>query len=121
MTAPVLPYLPPRPCAYRPKIALIGCGSISEYHRRAYGPILSEQMVELHTAQWRATVPLKATWFTGGFQGAMGELLCAIEDNRVPTHGTRDNLRGLALCNAALANADTGTPMVPGQVTQISK
>ncbi|MCX6941571.1 MAG: gfo/Idh/MocA family oxidoreductase, partial [Verrucomicrobia bacterium] len=36
MIAPVLTYLPPRPRGYRPKIALIGCGGISEYHLRAY-------------------------------------------------------------------------------------
>ena len=34
--APKLDYLPPRPREYRPKIALIGCGGISEYHLRAY-------------------------------------------------------------------------------------
>src|SRR5580692_5160290 len=34
--APDLAYLPPRPRAYRPKIALIGCGGVSEYHLRAY-------------------------------------------------------------------------------------
>jgi predicted dehydrogenase len=34
--APKLDYLPPRPRSYRPKIALIGCGGISEYHLRAY-------------------------------------------------------------------------------------
>jgi predicted dehydrogenase len=34
--APDLTYLPPRPRAYRPRIALIGCGGISEYHLRAY-------------------------------------------------------------------------------------
>ena len=34
--APALDYLPPRPARYRPKVALIGCGGISEYHLRAY-------------------------------------------------------------------------------------
>ncbi|MBL9212228.1 MAG: Gfo/Idh/MocA family oxidoreductase, partial [Opitutaceae bacterium] len=34
--APVLPYLPPRPKSYRPKIGLVGCGGIAEYHLRAY-------------------------------------------------------------------------------------
>src|SRR5687768_14817460 len=36
IAAPVLDYLPPRPRAYRPKIAVVGCGGISEYHLRAY-------------------------------------------------------------------------------------
>lgn len=34
--APALAYLPPKPRAYRPRIGLIGCGGISEYHLRAY-------------------------------------------------------------------------------------
>ena len=88
---------------------------------RSWGPSLSEQTVELHTAQGRASVPLEGTWFTSGFQGAMGELLCAIEDGREPTHSARGNLDSLSLCFAALASADAGAPRVPGSVTQISK
>src|SRR5271169_278252 len=34
--APELDYLPPRPAHYRPRIALVGCGGISEHHLRAY-------------------------------------------------------------------------------------
>ena len=34
--APDLDYLPPRPDDYSPKVGLIGCGGISEYHLRAY-------------------------------------------------------------------------------------
>ncbi len=36
IAAPRLNYLPPRPRAYRPKIGVVGCGGISEYHLRAY-------------------------------------------------------------------------------------
>ena len=36
MVSPPMDYLPPRPRVYQPKIALIGCGGISEYHLRAY-------------------------------------------------------------------------------------
>jgi predicted dehydrogenase len=36
VAAPAVAYLPPRPRAFRPKIALIGCGGIAEYHLRAY-------------------------------------------------------------------------------------
>jgi predicted dehydrogenase len=95
------------------------CGSAGTL--RSFGPSLSEQTVELHTVQGRAAVPLEGTWFTSGFQGAMGELLCAIEDGREPTNGARENLDSLALCFAALASADTGTPTVPGRVTRVSK
>ena len=40
----------------------------------------------------------------------MGELLCAIEEEREPGHGARDNLRSLELCFAALKSADSGQP-----------
>jgi hypothetical protein len=51
----------------------------------------------------------------------MGELLCAIEEQREPTHSARNNLDSLALCFAALASADRGGPVRPGSVTAISK
>jgi predicted dehydrogenase len=95
------------------------CGSKGTL--RSFGPSLSEQTVVLHNEAGRATVPLEGTWFTSGFQGAMGELLCAIEEQREPAHGARNNLDSLALCFAALASADSGEPKVPGLVTTISK
>ena len=92
------------------------CGSRGTL--RSFGPSLSEQTVELHTAEGRMKAPLEGTWFTNGFQGAMGELLCAIEDDREPTNGARDNLGSLALCFAALASADASQPFAPGAVTR---
>lgn len=88
---------------------------------RSFGPSLSVQTVEVHTAAGNATPPLEGTWFTNGFQGAMGELLCAIEDDREPSHAARRNLDSLALCFAALASAESGKPIEPGSVTSISK
>ncbi len=82
---------------------------------RSHGPSLSEQTVTLHTAEGRATPVLEGTWFTSGFQGAMGELLCAIEEGREPVNGARENLASLALCFAAMASADRGVPVVPGE------
>jgi predicted dehydrogenase len=84
------------------------CGSHGTL--RSFGPSLSEQTVVLHTAAGQATVPLEGTWFTSGFQGAMGELLCAIEEKRTPAHDAYRNLDTLALCFAALASADSGEP-----------
>ncbi len=95
------------------------CGSRGTL--RAFGPSLSEQTVEVYTAAGRAIAPLTGTWFSSGFQGAMGELLCAIEEDRVPTHSARNNLDSLALCFAALASADSGEPRTPGEVTRIGK
>ncbi len=69
------------------------------------GPSLSEQTVTLYTEAGVARPDLQGTWFREGFHGAMGELLCAIEENRAPENNARDNLRGLALCFAAIESA----------------
>jgi len=86
---------------------------------RSAGPSLSEQRVSLHTSAGAAEPRLEGTWFTSGFEGAMGELLCAIEDKRAPDHDARGNLEGLALCFAALASADTGRPVTPGETRRV--
>lgn len=82
----------------------------------ASGPELNEQWVNLFTEAGRASPELSGCWFDEGFQGAMGELLCAIEDDREPSNSAAGNLNGLALCFAALKSADTGLPQVPGDV-----
>jgi predicted dehydrogenase len=95
------------------------CGSRGTL--RSFGPSLSDQTLTVHTAAGRATPTLEGTWFLNGFQGAMGELLCAIEENREPSHSARDNLRGLALCFAALASADSGVAQTPGATRTAAK
>jgi predicted dehydrogenase len=82
----------------------------------SYGPGLTAQTVELHRAEGVARPLLAGTWFREGFQGAMGELLRAVEEGSRPANNGRDNLRSLALCFAALASADRGVPVIPGEV-----
>lgn len=79
---------------------------------RASGPGLNEQRVWLWTQAGQCEVPLEGCWFDSGFEGAMGELLCAIEDNREPAHSARENLKSLRFCHAALQSADTGQPVI---------
>jgi len=83
---------------------------------RAVGPDLNRQRVELTTAQGTASPELDGQWFDSGFEGTMGELLCAIEDDREPSHSARRCLPSLALCFAAIASANEGRPFVPGEV-----
>jgi predicted dehydrogenase len=90
------------------------CGSTGTL--RSAGPSLSDQTVVLHAPEGDATATLEGTWFTSGFQGTMAELLCAIEEEREPSHSARDNLVSLELCFAALASADSGLPQTPGAV-----
>jgi len=51
----------------------------------------------------------------------MGELLCAIAEDREPSNSARHNLNSLALCFAALASAETGKPVKPGTVKALKK
>lgn len=78
---------------------------------RAFGPSLNDPKVALWTERGEARPDLEGTWFTSGFEGAMGELLCAIEEDRIPFNNARDNLASLAFCFAALKSADTGEPV----------
>jgi len=49
----------------------------------------------------------------------MGELLCAIEENREPENSGIDNLQSLELCYAAVAAAEEGEPKIPGEVREL--
>jgi predicted dehydrogenase len=82
----------------------------------ARGPDLGNQSVELHTAEGVARPVLQGTWFNDGFAGAMGELLCAIEQGRPAENSAQGNLISLANCFAALRAAATGQAQVPGTV-----
>lgn len=77
---------------------------------RAQGKVLECSEVECWTAAGVCRPQLEGRWFNDGFRGAMGELLCAIEEDREPSNSGADNLRSLALCLAALRAADTGQP-----------
>ncbi len=83
------------------------------------GPDLGSQTMTVTTAEGQFTPHLEGHWFPMGFQGTMGELLCAIEENREPIHSAEENLRSLALCFAAIASATDGEPKVPGTVRRL--
>lgn len=87
---------------------------------RSRGPGLNDQPVmEIFTEDGEVKVPLDGSWFENGFQGTMGELLCAIEENREPTNSAENNLKSLELCFAALESADQNKVLVPGEVTKL--
>ena len=71
---------------------------------------LGHQAVELYTEAGVARPLLAGSWFNDGFAGAMGELLCAIEDEREALNSARDNLSSLKICQAALRSVRTGVP-----------
>lgn len=78
---------------------------------QSVGPNLSEQTVTLINEAGRAQPELEGTWFNDGFRGTMGELLCAIEEDREPLIGARENLTSLRLCFGSIESADRGSPV----------
>ena len=83
------------------------------------GPNLENQTLTITTAAGAASPKLEGCWMPDGFHGSMGELLCAIEENRAPGNSARENLRSLALCFAAIAAANDGQPKIPGEVRRL--
>jgi predicted dehydrogenase len=90
----------------RDSTSVIGANGVASAH----GPDLGHQSVDLHTEAGVARPVLTGAWFNDGFAGAMGELLCAIEDNREPLNSARGNLVSLKLCLAALRSVESGIP-----------
>jgi len=87
---------------------------------RGNGEVCKIKYLSFTNQKGRANVELEGLWFDDGFAGAMGELLCAIEEDREPENSASRNLRSLELCFAAVASADAGQPALPGEVFQIS-
>lgn len=83
------------------------------------GPDLGRQTVTVTTAEGRARSDLSGTWFNDGFRGAMGELLLAIEEDREPENGARENLASLALCFAAIASARQRCEVKVGEAVEL--
>ena len=85
---------------------------------QASGPVCAADRIRLVTAAGEARPVLTGTWFPDGMAGAMGELLCAIEDDREPENSAAANLHSLALCFAALESTRSGRAELPGTITR---
>lgn len=83
------------------------------------GPDLSQQQVTLTTPAGIARPMLEGQWFNDGFKGTMGELLCAIEDDREPSNGAAANLRSLAMAFAAVRSRMTGKEVEIGAARRL--
>lgn len=74
----------------------------------ARGPLLKIDEVKLETQAGFSKAKLEGEWFNDGFRGTMGELLCAIEEDRQPFNSAENNLRTLETVFAVIASADSG-------------
>lgn len=64
--------------------------------------------VQLDRSEGVTNYPLEGQWFVDGFAGAMGELMCAIAEDREPEHSARDNIATLRLIGAARDSVEHG-------------
>lgn len=83
---------------------------------QATGPVCAANDVRLITKKGESRPALKGSWFPDGMAGAMGELLCAIEEKREPENSAANNLRSIALCFAALESTRSGKIEVPSKI-----
>lgn len=89
-------------------------GSIS-----STGPDLGQQKVTLVTKAGRSSPELAGKWFNDGFRGAMGELLCAVEEGREPINGAAGNLTSLAVAFATIQSAREGVEIKLGAARKL--
>lgn len=69
----------------------------------------SEVVVSLKdTPELRQTIKLQGQWYTDAFGAAMGELLCAIAEDREPIASGQDNLQSLQIAYAAVESSISG-------------
>jgi predicted dehydrogenase len=83
------------------------------------GPDINHHILEVRTREGIYRPHLQGSWFPDGFHGTMGELLCAIEEKRIPWNNASDNLKSLRLCFSACASADKGKAVNPATVNKI--
>jgi predicted dehydrogenase len=86
----------------------------------SHGKGIGAQPVTIFTGKGFGTAKLDGQWFSEGFMGTMGELLTAIEQKREPITNPRNNLRGLAMCFAAVRSAESGKPETVGKVRSVN-
>lgn len=72
------------------------------------GSLLGRDHLELDVDGRTRQLPLQGAWFVDGFAGAMGELMCAIDEDRQPYNSARHNLASLRLVLAARDSAERG-------------
>jgi predicted dehydrogenase len=77
------------------------------------GAILGGDRLSLDRGGAQIEYELSGAWFTDGFAGAMGELMCAIEDGREPYNSAEHNLATLDIVTAAVESAETKGAPVP--------
>jgi predicted dehydrogenase len=77
------------------------------------GVLLGSDRLTLERGDTSTTFALEGQWFVDGFAGAMGELLCAVVEDREPGHSAAHNVASLRMVLAARDSARAGGAVVP--------
>jgi hypothetical protein len=70
--------------------------------------LLDSDRLELDDGDARTSFRLRGAWFVDGFAAAMGELMCAVTENREPENSAADATLSIELALAARDSADLG-------------
>ena len=70
--------------------------------------LLDSDRLEVDDGTRRTPVELSGAWFVDGFAAAMGELMCAVAEDREPENSAVDAARSVALVLAARQSAEQG-------------
>lgn len=73
----------------------------------------SSDVLELERGDTTTRYPLDGQWFVDGFAGAMGELMCAVAEDRQPFNSVADNVATLRIMLAARESARRSGAEVP--------
>ena len=87
---------------------------------KSQGFVCAAKEVQISTARGIGTADVsQGNWFSTGFHGSMAELLSSIEQKREPGNNPLNNLRGLAICFAAVASAESGKSVEVGKAKRV--
>lgn len=70
--------------------------------------LLGSDRLEVDDGRARTAVPLRGAWFVDGFAAALGELMCAVAEDRQPENSAADAAESVRLVLAARESAERG-------------
>ena len=70
--------------------------------------LLDSDRLEIDDGQAITPVPLRGAWFVDGFAAALGELMCAVAEDRQPENSAADAAESVRLVLAARESAEGG-------------
>lgn len=70
--------------------------------------LLDSDRLALDLGDAETALPLTGAWFVDGFAATLGELMCAVAEDRRPENSAADAARSVALVLAAADSADAG-------------